>query len=250
MTMGLEFHGSFGYPGGRKRKAGDSIAPPEWPSSMGPLSGVLLSNKRRKLDSYDGISFSFTGGLQSPQTSIGAFTFRSPPDSPKVITDLLMDDPAFLAQKTHVENVLQYLFKRPELLREAMYCFKGVPARLPSGQVLIEANYQLAQVGDSILRMTLIDYWFEHERKSIGTTEACLQRLIPDRNLTIVAQMHGISALLHKYGGAGTGKKGIPTTVEAIIGAVWYDSGKDVLTMRNILSILLGVTFEESRKQQ
>jgi dsRNA-specific ribonuclease len=136
-----------------------------------------------------------------------------------------MDDPIFLTDKEHMERLLQYTFKRPELLREAMYSSKGIPARLPGGRLLHEANFHLAQVGDAVLRTTLLDHWHEHQSATIGARESRLQVLVTDKNLALVAETHGIVSLLHKRypsdGRSGPSKKAVPTTVEAIIGAVW-----------------------------
>lgn len=232
--MGLQFHGSFGFPCTKRKIEVDNSPEEEFKESH--LGIDLAPNKRRKLSEKlgEGVSFGFSGtaqllfelpvpidGVPEPNN-----TGNGLEDTEKeAISDLLMDDPIFLAEKEHIETLLQYTFKDPTLLREAMYPLKKHPARLPGGQLLDEANFKLAQVGDTILRSTLLDYWHEQQSGTIGSRENRLQGLVTDANLVLVAEMHGIATLLRKWYPAdtrqGPGKKCIATTVEAIIGAVW-----------------------------
>lgn len=56
------------------------------------------------------------------------------------------------------------------------------------------------------------------------------------------AQDRGLSAIIQMWfrNGKIEGKKTEATTLEAIIGAVWFDSGKDSNVIRKLLDLLLG----------
>lgn len=73
---------------------------------------------------------------------------------------LSLTGPHFLAAKGHVETLINYEFKKMELLLEAMYPLKNEWARIGTGLVLQEGSYRLALVGDVVLKMAILDARF------------------------------------------------------------------------------------------
>lgn len=74
-----------------------------------------------------------------------------------------------------------------------------------------------------------------------------MQGLVSDENLASIAEAHGIAShLLTWYQrGSKPSKKAKATTVEAIIGAVWFDSDKDLDSVTKVLTVLLGEDLDD-----
>lgn len=81
-----------------------------------------------------------------------------------------------------------------------------------------------------------------------GTTDRKVQSLVSDENLANIAETHGIASHLAGWYQRGQvpSKKAKATTVEAIIGAVWFDSGKDLEAVKKILPALLGEELDDT----
>lgn len=161
-----------------------------------------------------------------------------------------MDDPKFLAEKVDIEIILGVHFQDAIRVREAMYVHKAHTGRLENGVSLEEANHCLALPGDALLRFVLLDsFWHEvgpgNVRAKVEELSNRVKMLESDENLSIVADEHGITSLMRKWypraGLVGVAKKGPSTTVEALIMAVYLDSGGDLEVVRKVVEKLLKV---------
>ncbi|CZT14584.1 uncharacterized protein RCC_12056 [Ramularia collo-cygni] len=82
-----------------------------------------------------------------------------------------------------------------------------------------------------------------------GTTDLIVQRLVSDQNLANIADALGITPHLAIWyqKGVEVSKRAKATTIEAIIGAVWFDSGKDLDAVKKILPALLGEELDAQK---
>lgn len=168
--------------------------------------------------------------------------------------NLAMDNPMFLAELEYVENLLLYTFKDRILAREMLFTIRARDGLLENGILLPQFNYALALVGDDLLRTVLLYVWWrepllDNRRPCGDPMQERLKEFITEKSLKVVAQKHGLTALMSKWyprdGQKEPCNKAITTTVEAIIGAVFLDSGRDLPTTERILSKLLGINLME-----
>ncbi|EAU31612.1 predicted protein [Aspergillus terreus NIH2624] len=122
-----------------------------------------------------------------------------------------------------------YRFINRDLIREAL---QGCAPYNPSG------NKSLALAGDAILRQVLVDYGRERQ-----TTPG----RIPFRNPQIICKLTAPfmadeiqNTITQNPGqwGVVAGKNVMATTMEAIIGAVYYDSNKDRNACERVMAAL------------
>lgn len=108
-------------------------------------------------------------------------------------------------------------------------------------RALAEANNRLAMVDDALLQLLVMDAWYpsdgditevtpmisaadQQQFKQVGTNKA-LAKLSQDHDIPECA--------------ATTPSKGqIATTVEALLGAVWYDSDMDLSKVKYVMDSL------------
>ncbi|SMR53531.1 unnamed protein product [Zymoseptoria tritici ST99CH_1E4] len=155
---------------------------------------------------------------------------------------LVMDDPEFLRSKLMVERITRYTFKQTELLREALY-----PLKTPiiiSGRLIKSGNYRLAILGDTVLKTALLDSRFQVE-ETLQETHLGAQNLMTNRTLARLAEHHGLHNILTPYFPAdGPNIHVVATLIEAIIGAVWNDSDKDLTAVKRLLEALYGIRLD------
>lgn len=170
--------------------------------------------------------------------------------------DLPLDDPQFLADLSWVECLIQYTFKDRMGIREGLYTDKTRTGRLPDGVLLTESNYGIGQLGDAIMKATVMDFLIDErreyngERLSRGKVEVWASLIVRETYLGHRADELGISALIKtRYHSKWLGVKAYSTTIEAIIGAVYRDCAGDPVVLRRVVGILLGVNLvaDESR---
>lgn len=188
--------------------------------------------------------------------------------SPRILP---MDDPKWILTWERVEKIIDYEFRNPEILREAMYPLQSGWARITGGsqnRMFQEGNKRLAHIGDSVLKTMAVDTWFwrmesasklfscYHERRT--STDGMIEELHNELQLfhtnemmNGVAQEKGLSGVMRVWfrGGVIEGKKTEATTVEAVIGAVWFDSGNDLGEMRRLLDLLLGTDLVREHEE-
>ncbi|KAF4499426.1 ribonuclease iii [Fusarium agapanthi] len=131
-----------------------------------------------------------------------------------------------------VENILGYEFKNDGLLEKALQS-AGVPYQ---GNNKNEGNKRLAQVGDALIRLITLDDCF-HEGKNIGQCEKICQRELSNCALQNVQQNCRLTPHIQTC----PAQQGIvsrvtgATAVEALLGAVWYDSQKNYKDVHKVL---------------
>lgn len=111
------------------------------------------------------------------------------------------------------ERIIGYRFRTPRYIKEAL-----IPR--PS------SNQRLALVGDKIADAQLVTRWYDDERQPTPFMwEIVRNRLVSNKNLAEVGVRLRIQDCT--LGHCGTGKL-LANTMEAIIGAVWLDSKRDI----------------------
>lgn len=100
-----------------------------------------------------------------------------------------------------------------------------------------DSNSRLAMLGDKALGLALIDNW-RVTGESKGTATRILQGVASNANLGEVASRAG----LEPHVVANPGHLGpilhrtLATAVEAILGALWVDSGKDIQAIKDAMT--------------
>ncbi|KAJ3454426.1 hypothetical protein MRS44_018320 [Fusarium solani] len=130
------------------------------------------------------------------------------------------------------EEIIGYCFNDKVLCAEALntagdaksfYILDGFYRQMPK-------NGRLAVYGDSIAESYLCSLWVQRELdKHCWTT--IRRDLLGNENLARVGKEHGIDNCINANGGTAMASPGmIATTVEAILGAVERDGGRDALS--------------------
>ncbi|KAJ5775846.1 uncharacterized protein N7511_000857 [Penicillium nucicola] len=121
-----------------------------------------------------------------------------------------------------LQDRLGYHFNTTELLEEAVH---------PAGTRPLQGSKRLALLGDSVLSTSLLDEWYNSE-DTIGTLRCesgndMLQSNACNKNLSCKGEASEIDDFINGHpaqkGHITRGTRA--TTVEAILGAVWIDSG-------------------------
>jgi ribonuclease-3 len=147
-----------------------------------------------------------------------------------------------------LQNAIGYTFTKPGLLREALDT---------TGLRTAESNQRLAMLGDVLLKMILLDDWYPGG----GAKGTCATRLQgkcqstdivsgegnnlvstigSNANLAVTARDAGIEkyVVVHPGHRGKISEKTLATTVEAILGAVYLDSEKNVDSVSLTLTML------------
>lgn len=99
-----------------------------------------------------------------------------------------------------------------------------------------ESNQRLAMLGDKALGMALIDDWRVTGEPKV-TAMLILNNVASNVNLGEVASKAGLG--LHIKANPGqvgpVSRKTLATTVEAVLGAIWEDSGKDIQAVKTAM---------------
>ncbi|KFY31786.1 hypothetical protein V493_00794 [Pseudogymnoascus sp. VKM F-4281 (FW-2241)] len=143
-----------------------------------------------------------------------------------------------MERQSDVERIIKYHFTRPQIFEEAFEAAgvsevnKGV-----TGQR--HGNKRLALVGDALIRLAILDRWFP---SGASTEEGnnLVRDLASNNALKNVVEQDGLAKFVVKN----PCQKDKPqrttlaSTTEAIVGAVWYDCGKDFETVRDVVHTL------------
>ncbi|KAL9033905.1 MAG: hypothetical protein Q9214_007289 [Letrouitia sp. 1 TL-2023] len=152
------------------------------------------------------------------------------------------------------ENIINYHFRDPSLLDEA---FQAAGSLMTSSghRKFPDGNKRLAVVGDTVLQLALAETWYEGSEirgisldyflNTISSAARGLhtaaerfnrtrQEVGSNQNLDIIGRQNGLDRLINLAAGARQPSAGtMAATVEAVIGAVYLDSGmtqvKDVM---------------------
>ncbi|KAF2158966.1 hypothetical protein M409DRAFT_30589 [Zasmidium cellare ATCC 36951] len=140
-----------------------------------------------------------------------------------------------MERTTNAEKLIAYAFTNRDLLKEALVAagsreVKNVDIRHDG------ANKGLAMVGDALIRLIIVDEWFSGQ-ETRAKCEATVQKLACNEHLSTQGHEANVDSDIFKA----TSQKGVvavttmATTVEAIIGAAWYDSGKTFEVVHSIV---------------
>ncbi|KAK4545520.1 hypothetical protein LTR36_002870 [Oleoguttula mirabilis] len=132
------------------------------------------------------------------------------------------------AAKVLVQRLAGYHFRNEDILMEAIDT---------TGQRISQSNQRLALLGDAVLQHALLDDWYPNGTPK-GNGNAILSTVANNPNLAAVARRHGLDALVVTNPGhcGPLSTNTLATIVEALIGAVYLDSGKDLDTVKLALA--------------
>ncbi|GAD99410.1 hypothetical protein SNOG_02027 [Paecilomyces variotii No. 5] len=147
-------------------------------------------------------------------------------------------DIAKFSHRRFLENSIGYHFKDLDLLNEA-FLAAGASSAENYTYPSFDGNKRLAFVGDSVLRLMVADEWFPS-----GTGTASANKLLEEygsnEKLSETAKAHRLQDyLIRNPAQRGVdARTTLASTTEAVIGAVWIDSGKDLVATRRVVKKL------------
>ncbi|KAK5130379.1 hypothetical protein LTR08_002171 [Meristemomyces frigidus] len=136
-----------------------------------------------------------------------------------------------LAQaKALIERLAGYRFRNENILLEAIDT---------TGLRVAQSNQRLALLGDATVKQVLLDEWYP-SGSSKGTGNTIISTVGSNDNLATVARNCGLhTCVITHPGHRGAVSQGtLATMVEAIIGAVYVDSDKNMTAVRAVMSAL------------
>ncbi|KAK4069761.1 uncharacterized protein Triagg1_6891 [Trichoderma aggressivum f. europaeum] len=134
-----------------------------------------------------------------------------------------------------VQDILQYQFRDSKLLEEALRA-PGTDPGTTRQNPRAHGNKGLAMIGDAVLRLAVVDDGIVDGK----TTQSCHQLCVAEiSNIALSKTLKkweiGRFVKLHP------GQKGVispgtgASTAEALVGAVWIDSGRDFTTVHRVI---------------
>ncbi|MCJ1479872.1 hypothetical protein MMC06_000026 [Schaereria dolodes] len=139
------------------------------------------------------------------------------------------------------ETAIGYRFKDPQILWEALQA-AGSSVRRAGEREIRDGNKRLALLGDTILKLVLVEDWYNSQRARVDADQA-IQNIGSNANLDRVGREHGLSTLINTNPSQGSFVSPVTmsATVEAILGAVYLDDGME--TVKQVMQTLgLGPT--------
>ncbi|RJE22523.1 RNAse III [Aspergillus sclerotialis] len=140
-------------------------------------------------------------------------------------------NPARYEELQDAEDIINYMFAEPSLLHEALQA---------SGCESPDGNKRLALVGDAVLKLALVAEG--HDRDE---SRARINHVLSTKASNFYLAHRGFVLGLDRYVDKCQSQLGTPvspkimaTTMEAIIGAVFLDSGNYVSALTNVLDAL------------
>ncbi|KAF2763674.1 ribonuclease III [Teratosphaeria nubilosa] len=130
--------------------------------------------------------------------------------------------------KTLLEQVANYTFHDDNLLNEAIDT---------TGLRSFQSNQRLALLGDAVLKHVILDEWYP-TGTSKGDGNNLVSTIGSNSSLAAAALRVGLGhCIVVNPGHQGRLSNGmLSTAVEALLGAIYLDSGKDMATVRITMS--------------
>ncbi|KJK75830.1 hypothetical protein H634G_09194 [Metarhizium anisopliae BRIP 53293] len=142
-----------------------------------------------------------------------------------------------------IEHALQYKFKDPALLEEALVAAGAGPKKAKTARE--KGNKVLALIGDALLRLVLVD-----DSVVAGQAPGKCQHIISaeasNNNLQKLQQEWKLARFIKT---PFKNKGNVPrttgaSTMEALVGAVWLDSGRDLRVVHHVIhNLKIGRSF-------
>ncbi|EME42662.1 hypothetical protein DOTSEDRAFT_73478 [Dothistroma septosporum NZE10] len=135
----------------------------------------------------------------------------------------------FIQAKIDLETILGYSFEDDDILREALWAAGPGSA---GTRKFLEGNKMLALVGDTAMKTILLHHSYTKGRMR-GETDRAMQSALCNANLNNVGRANAVGQYIVLNNINSTVSKNMmATTVEAVFGAVFEDSGMDLEAMR------------------
>ncbi|KAK5085215.1 hypothetical protein LTR05_004495 [Lithohypha guttulata] len=128
-----------------------------------------------------------------------------------------------------VEEITGYHFHDIDLMHEAI-----TAAGMGS-----DGNKRLALVGDALIRLVTVDDWYP-SGKSPADGQKSFTEIGTNEVLSLVGREQGVADIIvhNPCHGRSVPKTTLASSMEAIIGAVWVDSGKSLVDVRRVMQNL------------
>ncbi|KAF1948111.1 ribonuclease III [Byssothecium circinans] len=137
-----------------------------------------------------------------------------------------------------VETILEYQFSNPNLLNEALLAAgASVSSKDIHGDP--QGNKRLALLGDSVLQEAILEPWYSSgESTEKGSNK--VKNLARNSKLSKVAHESGLANYIAKNPCqlGDVPQETAASTVEAVVGAVYLDCGKDIATVKKVLKAI------------
>ncbi|EUC39445.1 hypothetical protein COCMIDRAFT_10509 [Bipolaris oryzae ATCC 44560] len=137
-----------------------------------------------------------------------------------------------------IETILQYHFSNYELLEEALLA-AGAAASSKDIEGDVQGNKRLALLGDSVIQEAVLEPWYNSE-ESTAEGHDRVKNLCRNTKLSQVAQRSKISTYVTKNPcqEGQVPQETAASTIEALVGAIYLDSGKDMSTVKKVLKAI------------
>ncbi|MDI1491507.1 MAG: hypothetical protein OHK93_002716 [Ramalina farinacea] len=146
------------------------------------------------------------------------------------------------AMLENAQSIIGYTFTDASILWEALQA-PGAPRFDTNGRDFSNGQKRLALVGDAVLKLVLLDEWYRGPRGiQIGNNQVAT--IGSNSNLAQTGRSHSLDTCIHNNPSAwGAVSNGVMAqTVEAILGAVWLDSGAGPMGAVTAVMNTLGLT--------
>ncbi|EME42661.1 hypothetical protein DOTSEDRAFT_36487 [Dothistroma septosporum NZE10] len=153
---------------------------------------------------------------------------------------LSLDDPVFLDAVEVVQDFTDYRFNSHAYVREALHA-QRVPISI-GDRICLQGNQRLAMLGDSLLRLAILEEW-QGRVQYCRETENEGSRLWSNASLFRIGRLHGVDDLLCSVSDSQFMRPGVEmvaTAMEAILGAIWLDSGKSIAIVKRVVRLWFG----------
>ncbi len=153
------------------------------------------------------------------------------------------------------QTILDYQFRNPDYLIEALQA-AGSGLQVTGGRPLAEVNKMLAQFGDAVIKVVLLQIWvltqlsrgMLHAMRSRsensrwkGFANELVSRVGSKDSLAAVARTSGLDmciALNPSQRGRVAAPAVLPATATAVLAAIWLDSLHSVEVTRSVMAVL------------
>ncbi|KAL1623898.1 hypothetical protein SLS56_008093 [Neofusicoccum ribis] len=137
-----------------------------------------------------------------------------------------------------VEKVIGYEFTNTELREEALLA-AGTSVSDPAVDGDPRGNKRLALVGDAVLQLIILEKWYGQATDTVVGSEI-LKESVSNAALQVRASKAHLQNLIRlnpsQHGQAP--QETLASTVEALVGAVWFDCNGDMDVVRGVMGKL------------